>query len=115
MAGLSTISSNLDFQTLLEGAPDLYLVLNRNLVIVAVSDAYARATMTRREDILGKGIFEVFPDNPDDPTAEGVRNLRISLQRVLKTSLADAMSVQKYDIRKSGKKVAATRNVIGAR
>jgi hypothetical protein len=40
-------------------------------VIVAVSDADVRASMARREDILGCGLFEVFPDNPDDPAATG--------------------------------------------
>jgi nitrogen fixation negative regulator NifL len=90
----------LDFQALFESAPGLFLVLDRDLAIVAVSDAYARATKTRRQDILGKNIFEVFPDNPDDPAAEGVRNLHASLRRVLQTCAADAMPVQKYDIRK---------------
>lgn len=90
----------LDYRTLFEGAPDLYLVLDPQLIIVGVSNAYARATLTRREDIVGKGLFEVFPDNPDDPAAEGVRNLRTSLQRVLQTAEPDAMPVQKYDIRK---------------
>lgn len=89
-----------DFRTLFEAAPGLYLVLDRHLVIVAVSDAYARATKTRREDILGKGLFEIFPDNPDDPGADGVRNLRASLQHVLQSGAADAMPLQKYDIRK---------------
>jgi two-component system sensor histidine kinase EvgS len=89
-----------DFQALFESAPDPYLVLDPELVIVGVSDAYARATMTQREQILGRGIFEVFPDNPDDPAAEGVRNLRASLRRVLKSGKPDAMPVQKYDIRK---------------
>jgi PAS domain S-box-containing protein len=56
--------------------------------------------MTNREDILGRGVFEVFPDNPDDPAATGVRNLRASLQRVLQGKVADSMAVQKYDIRK---------------
>ncbi len=91
---------DIDFRALLEGAPDLYLILDPELTIVAVSDAYARATMTRREDILGRGIFEVFPDNPDDPAAEGVRNLRASLSRVRQTLVADAMPVQKYDIQR---------------
>src|SRR5204862_7314942 len=54
--------------------------------IVAVSDAYLRATLTKREEILGRGIFEVFPDNPNDPSASGVRNLRTSLGRVLQRS-----------------------------
>ena len=36
-----------DFQLLFESAPGLYLVLAPDLTIVAVSDAYLRATMTR--------------------------------------------------------------------
>ena len=89
-----------DFQTLFESAPGLYLVLTPALTIVAVSDAYLNATMTKREEILGRGLFEVFPDNPDDPTATGVRNLRASLDRVLANRVPDAMDVQKYDIRR---------------
>lgn len=91
---------SLDFQVLFESAPDLYLVLDPDLVIVGVSDAYTSATMTQREKILGRRLFDVFPDNPDDPAAEGMRNLRTSLQRVLKTRQPDSMPVQKYDIRK---------------
>ncbi|MCP1756744.1 signal transduction histidine kinase [Bradyrhizobium elkanii] len=68
--------------------------------IVAVSDAYLRATKTERAAILGRGLFEVFPDNPDDPTADGVRNLRASLERVVQFRRPDTMTVQKYDIRK---------------
>ncbi|MTK64141.1 MAG: PAS domain S-box protein, partial [Methanobacterium sp.] len=92
-----------DFRVLFESAPGLYLVLDPQLIIVAVSDAYVHATKTRREDILGKGIFDIFPDNPDDPATQGVRNLRASLQRVLQTALSDAMPVQKYDIKKPEK------------
>ncbi len=64
-----------DFQALFESAPGLYLVLTPALKIVAVSDAYLKATMTKREKVLGRGLFEVFPDNPDDPTATGVRTI----------------------------------------
>jgi light-regulated signal transduction histidine kinase (bacteriophytochrome) len=53
--------------------------------------------MTRRDDILGRQLFDVFPD---DPAADGTRNLRASLQRVLKTGRPDTMPIQKYDIRK---------------
>jgi signal transduction histidine kinase/ActR/RegA family two-component response regulator len=87
-----------DFRALFESAPGLYLVLTPDLKIVAVSDAYLQATMTERESILGRHIFEVFPDNPGDPKADGVRNLRASLERVLKKRARDAMAVQKYDI-----------------
>lgn len=58
-----------DFRVVFESLPGLYLVLDPDLRIVAVSDAYAQATMTKREEILGRGIFDVFPDNPADPQA----------------------------------------------
>jgi signal transduction histidine kinase len=89
-----------DFKALFEGAPGLYLVLTPDLRIVAVSEAYLQATMTQRAAILGRALFEVFPDNPDDPASDGVRNLNASLQRVLQFRRPDAMPVQKYDIRK---------------
>jgi signal transduction histidine kinase len=89
-----------DFRMLFEGAPGLYLVLAPDLRIVAVSDAYLRATMTNREAIVGRGIFEVFPDNPGDPLATGVNNLRASLQSVLEFRRTDTMAVQKYDVRR---------------
>ncbi|MFZ5440253.1 MAG: response regulator [Myxococcota bacterium] len=80
--------------------PELYLVLDPTFSIVAVSDAYLSATMTRREQVVGRSLFEVFPDNPDDPHANGVRNLKASLERVRDTCRPDAMAVQKYDIRR---------------
>jgi signal transduction histidine kinase/CheY-like chemotaxis protein len=93
-------SADVDFRALFEAAPGLFLVLDPELRIVAVSDAYLAATMIRRDDVLRRGIFEVFPDNPDDPGATGVGNLRASLERVRKTAKPDTMAVQKYDIRR---------------
>ncbi len=89
-----------DFRALFEDAPGLYLVLDPALKIVAVSNAYCAATMTKREDIVGRGLFEVFPDNPDDPDATGSTNLRASLARVQAYLRPDAMALQKYDIRR---------------
>lgn len=89
-----------DFQLLFESAPGLYLVLTPDLIIAAVSDAYLKATLTRRDDVLGRHLFEIFPDNPDDVRATGTSNLRASLNRVLQQRVSDAMAVQKYDIRR---------------
>ena len=89
-----------DFRALFESAPGLYLVLDPQLVIVAASDAYLAAAMIERDDVIGHGIFEVLPDNPDDPATEAVRNLKASLARVLRERVSDAMSVQKYDVRR---------------
>ncbi len=90
----------LDFRVLFESAPGLYLVLEPDLRIVAVSNAYLAATMTARESIIDKYLFDVFPDNPDDPAATGERNLRASLDTVIRTGAPHTMAVQKYDIRR---------------
>lgn len=100
MASMTSSSSLPNFQQLFESGPGLYVVLKPDFVIVAASNAYLRATMTTRKEILGRGIFDVFPDNPDDPNADGVRNLRASLERVLSQRTVDTMPIQKYDIRR---------------
>ena len=97
---MQTPEPGLDFRTVFRHVPDLYLLLDPEFFITDVSEAYLRATMTERQTIVGRHLFDVFPDNPDDPRADGVRNLRASLERARRTKVADAMAVQKYDIRK---------------
>jgi PAS domain S-box-containing protein len=89
-----------DFRQVFEKSPELNLVVDVRFTIVAVTDAYCRATMTRRGDIVGRGLFEVFPDNPDDMRADGVANLRASILNVIRLRAADRMAEQKYDIRR---------------
>jgi PAS domain-containing protein len=98
--GSVTVPPAPDFRTLFESAPGLYLVLTPDLRIVAASEAYLSATMTRRGEIPGRGLFDVFPDNPDDPAATGVSNLRASLDRVLRNRVPDSMPISKYDVRR---------------
>lgn len=88
------------FQSLFESLPGLFLVLTPELKIAAVSDAYLKATMTRREEILGQRLFDVFPDNPGDAGATGTTKLRTSLNRVLQEAVPDTMAIQKYDVRR---------------
>src|SRR5581483_7303556 len=67
--------------------------------MIAATDARLAVTHTTREGTIGRGLFEVFPDNPDDTKATGTSNLRASLDRVVATRAPDTMPVQKYDIR----------------
>jgi signal transduction histidine kinase len=93
--------AELDFNLLFEESPDVLLVLLPDaprFSMVAATNARFRATHTTRET-LGQGLFELFPDNPDDASASGMANLRASLERVLATRQPDTMAVQKYDIR----------------
>jgi signal transduction histidine kinase len=91
---------SIDYRLLFESVPGSYLVLSPTLTIVAVTASYLRATMTAREAIVGRNLFEIFPNNPDDPAATGVANLRASLERVIALRRPDAMAVQRYDVRR---------------
>lgn len=82
----------------LETAPNMYLILSPDLYILTASDLYLQATETTRENIVGKHIFEAFPDNPNLPDADGVQNINASLQTVLRTKKPDKMRVQRYDV-----------------
>lgn len=86
---------------LFAAAPAPFLILRPDaphFTIADVNDAYLAATMRTREDLVGRAMFDAFPDNPDDPAANGVKNLRASLERALVLRQFDVMDVQKYDI-----------------
>src|SRR5215470_17881644 len=93
-------TGDIDFQALFDAAPGIYLVLMPDFTMVAANEARLQATMTTRDAVIGRNLFEVFPDNPDDPAADGVRNLKASLNRVLERRVPDTMAIQKYDIRR---------------
>ena len=84
----------IDYQRLFEATPTPYLILDQQLRIVAVNDSYLNATMTEREQIIGRPIFDVFPGNLADPKATGVRNLTASLHTVLRTREPDVMAMR---------------------
>jgi PAS domain S-box-containing protein len=96
----STTSHNSepDFRALFEASPAPLLVVDPNYIIVAASDAYLDATARSREDIVGKHIFEAFPDNPDDSGATGEDNIGGAIKRVLLTRSPDTLPVIQYDI-----------------
>jgi len=93
-------TQSLNYPKLLDTLPGLYLILSTDLKIITANDAYASATMIDKQQVVGKGLFEVFPDNPDDEKADGVSNLSKSLNSVLKNKKAHSMAIQKYDIQK---------------
>lgn len=82
----------------LEKVPEMYLILSPDLRILTASNLYLEATETEREAIVGKHIFEAFPENPAHPDADGMKNISASLQRVLRSKKPDYMPVQRYGV-----------------
>ncbi|WP_055690082.1 PP2C family protein-serine/threonine phosphatase [Streptomyces prasinus] len=93
----------LDYRALFAVMPSPCLVLDPDLVIVEANEAYLRVTDRAREELIGRHLFVVYPENPADPDADGVRNLQASLDRVVRSKEPDTMAVQKYDIPVSGR------------
>ncbi|MBC7385519.1 MAG: PAS domain-containing protein [Cryobacterium sp.] len=90
-----------NFLQLFNSVPGSYLVLDHELKLVAITDELSNAAQVDREDSLGQFIFEVLPDDPNDPT--GFEVWRSSLLKVLETRKPDVMPIVKYAIqRKDG-------------
>lgn len=70
--------------------------MDSNFRLVWMNQAYLAATMRKREDIIGKPMFEAFPS---DPETESFRLLDNSLRSVLRTGETDEIALIRYDIR----------------
>jgi serine phosphatase RsbU (regulator of sigma subunit) len=87
-----------DFARVFDEAPAPFLLLTPDLVIVHANRARLEATATTLEETVGRHLFDVFPMNPDDPGADGIRNLGDSLAHARDTGRPVTMAIQKYDI-----------------
>lgn len=91
-----------DFRALFDASPTPLLVIAApDWIIVAANEARLQVTGTTREEQIGRRLFEVFPDDPSDPDADGVRNLTASLGRVVAFKTADTMAVQRYSLKEA--------------
>ena len=83
-----------------EATPHPYLLLTPDLTIAGANDCYLGATMSRREDIVGRSVFEALPEDPAWVDSDTVRNLGTSLARVIDEGRSDEMRVHRADIRR---------------
>jgi PAS domain S-box-containing protein len=88
----------MDYIKIFEQSSGLSVVVDTSFAIVAASDSFLKSTSTVRHDIVGRNIFEVFPDNPLDEAANGKSKVSDSFSRVLKHKVPDTLPVVKYDI-----------------
>ncbi len=87
----------LDFRALLEKPPNPYVVLDPDLVIVWMNDAYLHATMRHRDELIGQKMFDLFPSAPD---SESYRLLKGSFDKVRQSREPDELALIRYDIAK---------------
>ncbi|MEU0244361.1 SpoIIE family protein phosphatase [Streptomyces sp. NPDC006235] len=90
--------SAIDYAAVFQALPGMVALLTPELVYADVNEEFVRASGRSREQLVGHYLFDVFPDNPNDPASTGMRNLEASLYRVLATGERDAMALQRYDV-----------------
>ncbi|WP_254898101.1 PP2C family protein-serine/threonine phosphatase [Kitasatospora sp. NA04385] len=93
----------IDYPGVFQALPGAVALLTPDLVFADVNEAYLLLSGRDRAQVVGRFLFDVFPDNPGQPTASGVRNLHASLRRVLATGVRDAMALQRYDVEEAGR------------
>lgn len=89
-----------DFKKLFEVSSNAYMVLDRDLRYVAANPVYLRETGSRLDQLLGRYIFDLFPNDPDDPGNAPARMLQKSLERVLTTGERDHLALIPYRVPK---------------
>ncbi|MGW6889866.1 PP2C family protein-serine/threonine phosphatase [Streptomyces chartreusis] len=87
-----------DYEAIFQCLPGMVALLTPDLVYVDANEDFQRLSGRPREELLGRYLFDVFPDNPNDATATGMRNLQASLLRVVATGERDTMALQRYDV-----------------
>ncbi|MEV0375810.1 SpoIIE family protein phosphatase [Streptomyces sp. NPDC050636] len=93
----------IDYAAVFRDLPGAVLLLTPQFMIADVNDAYLRLSGRERDRLIGRSLFDAFPDNPDDPEASGQRNLRASLRRAVSTATTDTMALQRYDVEAPGR------------
>jgi PAS domain-containing protein len=88
-----------DFQSVFQAMPACYLLLSPDLTALAATTAYYAATNTTPETLLGRYLFDVFPETPQTVRDTKGKNLSYSLQEVLRTKKPHTMPLQRYDLK----------------
>ncbi|MFJ5712790.1 PP2C family protein-serine/threonine phosphatase [Streptomyces sp. NPDC093105] len=88
----------IDYRAVFQALPVGAALLTPELMYVDVNQAYLDLSGRSRSRLIGRFLFDVFPDSPDDPAATGMRNLYASLRRVATTGERDTMALQRYDV-----------------
>src|SRR5689334_22318988 len=87
--------TTINFEALFGASPNPYVLLAPDLSMVAMNDAYLSATLRKRDDLIGKKMFEAFPS---DPASDSYQLLNASLARAFETGLPDEIALIRYDI-----------------
>ncbi|MGW7262148.1 PP2C family protein-serine/threonine phosphatase [Streptomyces sp. NPDC054842] len=88
----------IDYGAVFHALPGMVALLTPDLVYADANDDFLRLAGRTREQLIGRYIFDVFPENPHEPAAAGMRETQASMLRVVATGERDTMALLRYDI-----------------
>lgn len=95
--------TTIDYQAVFRTLPGALALVTPEGVILDVNEGYLEAAGRTREHVLGRNLFELFPENPDDPGDVGPAQLRESFESVAASGEPDAMMPLRYDVEDPGR------------
>ncbi|MET7694007.1 SpoIIE family protein phosphatase [Streptomyces sp. NPDC005483] len=102
MSDTPSDTDSIDYPAVFQALPGMVALITPDLVYADVNEEFLRMAGRRREEVVGHFLFDVFPDNPNESSPTGMRNLAASLRRVVETGERDSMALQRYDVEVPG-------------
>lgn len=98
---IQDIGSMLPFTAIFEALSESSILIQNDApkyTIVAATPEYVSMIGTTKEYLIGKGMFEAYPPNPNDPTDTGSQDVKASLEMVRQHKKPHQLPVQRYDV-----------------
>lgn len=89
------------FQNIFDNSPDAMLILDIDTpvyTILGVNKAYLAITHTRREDLIGRSVFSVFPESHGTHSFHHIELVIDSFEQVIKNKEPYTLNDYRYDI-----------------
>ena len=93
---------DIDYKTLFDQLGLAYYICatdDPTFTVIEENEAHAKIAMVKRKDVIGKPLFEVFPDTSDEYMRTGINKVQESLRKVLRMKKPDLMPYVQYDLK----------------
>jgi PAS domain S-box-containing protein len=91
------------YQTIFQNSPigSYLLSTTPEVAILDVNQSFLSTVSLTREQMVGRRLFDVFPDNPSDQQDTGVNALRQSIAKAVASGQTQVMPAQRFPISKT--------------
>lgn len=91
-------ADTLDYKALFAAVPAACVVLDRDLRIVTLNEAYTEVTGRTAAELAGTDFFDAYPPDPDEPTSQGAEAQRQGLELALRTGRQNMLLLHRFAI-----------------